>query len=268
MEEYSQMQIIDAINRWHRHPHDSIVVESEKFYLSIDPRGQEWNRVEYTASDDTLSLIAEVEGIILSHGRSSVTWQIKPGCTPVGLAAELLERGYTRGEQLDYLYFDMGDAGEPVLPNLRQAAGASVRRVWQLRDAEEFESVQLQSFEHMPPQQGDPVSRARDMLREIRRTGRVAMLARIEGHPVSAADGAVEGAFLKLFGGCTLPSYRSRGLYGSVTVARCREGFRKGARYVLVTAVSSTSSPTLVKAGFTKIGEEVRYEGRVTKLED
>lgn len=81
-----------------------------------------------------------------------------------------------------------------------------------------------------------------------------AVVAFLDGRPVSGGrvdlDPGVD--FAGLFGGVTLPEYRSRGLYRATVARRAEIARERGYRYLYVDA-AETSRPILERLGFVKI---------------
>lgn len=260
MNDLTETELRDAISGWLWNPGDSPVFKSERFHLCLRKYEPERNVVERFNTSDPGALIDEVEDIVRSHGRTSVTWQVKPGCTPCNMGEILLARGYAAQETLDYLYFDMGGSRLPEFPGMQAAGGVSVSRVSGLDDAIEFLRIKADAFGTAAPEEEELAVRGKAMLAELKDRRYFSMISVHNGYGVAAGSAIADSAVLKLYGGCTRPGYRSRGFYSALTVERCRTGYSMGARYAVVTARETTSSPILKKAGFRKIGSERHYD--------
>lgn len=64
--------------------------------------------------------------------------------------------------------------------------------------------------------------------------------------------------FASLWGGCTLPSFRGRGLYRALVAHRARIAVERGFRYVQVDALP-TSRPILERLGFVELSKTTPY---------
>lgn len=67
--------------------------------------------------------------------------------------------------------------------------------------------------------------------------------------------------FASLWGGCTLPSFRGRGIYRALVAHRARIAVERGFRYVQVDALP-TSRPILERLGFVEISKTTAYTRR------
>ena len=68
-----------------------------------------------------------------------------------------------------------------------------------------------------------------------------------------------EAPFASLYGGATLPEWRSRGIYRALVAARARLAAARGVRYLLVDA-SDDSRPILERLGFVVIGTTTPFQ--------
>lgn len=89
-----------------------------------------------------------------------------------------------------------------------------------------------------------------------------AVVAMVEGRPVAA--GRVElGAgsdFAGLWGGCTHPDWRGRGLFRAVVARRAALAARRGYRWLHVDA-SAESRPILISLGFVELAKTTPFVG-------
>lgn len=259
----SDSEIRAVIAGWLWAPGDSPVFSNERYHLCLRKHEPERNVVERFNHPNAHELVNEVEGIVKRNGRDCITWQCKPGCLPENMAEVLLQRGYTRQDTLDYLYFDMGDGTKPRLPNLMFAAAVTVEQVTGMEDAVECLKIREASYNRPEMDSNDLLVRGRALLEEGERCGVITMIARLEDESVSTGSAVLDGVVVKLFGGCTHPDYRHSGFYGALTLERCMVGFDLGGRYAVVTARASTSSPILQRAGFRRVGSETHYDGQL-----
>lgn len=263
MASLSEPEIRAVIAGWLWKPGDSPVFSNERYHLSLRKHEPELNIVERFNHPNAKELVDEVEDIVRQNGRNCVTWQCKPGCVPEDLGDFLLLRGYKEQDTLDYLYFDMGEGSAPALPNLRCATDVTVEQVKGIDDAVECLKLREASYNRPEMDAKELLVRGRSMLEEAARYGVITMIARMEGKGVSTGSAIMDGTVVKLFGGCTHPDYRYSGFYGALTLERCLVGFDLGRRYAVVTARAPTSSPTLQKAGFRRVGSETHYDGQL-----
>lgn len=260
MASLSDSEIRGIIAGWIWQAGDSPVFSNDRYHLSLRKHEPERNIVERFSHSDPNELADEIEDIVRSNGRNCVTWQVKPGCIPEDMGEMLLRRGYTAQEPLDYLYFDMGEGSTPSLPDLKCATDATVERVKGIEDAVESLRIRAAAFNYPEGDERELLVRGMAVLEEAERYGTLTMIARLEGEGVSTGKAVADGPVVKLFGGCTHPNYRSSGFYGALTLERCMIGFDLGARYAVVTARASTSSPILQRAGFRRVGSEQHYD--------
>lgn len=263
MASLSDSELRAIIAGWLWKPGDSPVFSNERYHLSLRKHEPELNIVERFNHSNAHELVDEVEDIVRRNGRDCVTWQCKPGCVPENMGEVLLQRGYTVQDTLDYLYFDMGEGSTPLLPNLRCATDVTVEQVKGIGDAVECLKIREAAYNRPEMDENQLLARGKAMLEEAELSGVITMIARMEGEGVSTGSAIQDGMVVKLFGGCTHPDYRYSGFYGALTLERCMVGFDMGGRYAVVTARAPTSSPTLQKAGFRRVGSETHYDGQL-----
>ena len=100
-----------------------------------------------------------------------------------------------------------------------------------------FDDAQPSRFEALARRLGDP---------ELRM-----LLIRVEGRPACAGrlDLPTNRSFAALYGGCTHPSFRRRGLFRAVVSARSALARQRGHGFLTVDA-RPTSAPILARLGF------------------
>jgi GNAT superfamily N-acetyltransferase len=88
----------------------------------------------------------------------------------------------------------------------------------------------------------------------------VAVVALVDGEPVSGGRVDLEPGkdFAGLFGGCTLPAFRGRGLYRATVAERARIARERGYRWLFVDALP-TSRPILERLGFERLTTTTPY---------
>ncbi len=84
----------------------------------------------------------------------------------------------------------------------------------------------------------------------------------IGGEPAAIGRCTIHGNVARLWGAVTLPEFRGLGCYRAVLAARMRYAHAHGATIALTRGRTATSSPILLRSGFTSHGEERCY--RVT----
>ncbi len=255
----SKEELANVIASWYWVPHGSIVLENERYRLSLWKNSPERNIVDRFNADDAGRLIDEVEALVRKEGRRTLTWQCKPGSGPRDMGEWLQRRDYSLSDRLEYLCFDMGEGRTPRLPGLRTAADAEVGKVRTIEDAVQSLRVSEGAFNEAPFTGDEILGRAEELLRESGDEANMTIFGKVGGRTVCSGGATVEGNILKLWGAGTHPDYRKRGLYGSLVIARCTEGYRLGTRYAVVTARETTSTPILVRAGFQRLGLELHY---------
>lgn len=263
MTELSTEELANVIASWYWVPQGSVVFDNERFRLSIWRHSPERNIVDRFNVDDAGGLIDEVEALVRKENRSTVTWQCKPGSRPQDMEEWLERRGYSLSDRLEYLCFDMGEGRAPRLPRLRTAEDTEIRRVRTIEDAMQSLRVSEGAFNEAPFTGEQIRERAESLLRESEDGATLTIIGKLGDRAVCSGGATIEGSILKLWGAGTHPDYRKRGLYGSLVIARCTEGFRLGTRYVVVTARESTSTPILVKAGFQRVGSELHFRKKL-----
>ncbi len=256
--------LASVISSWYWCPPGSIVFDRRHYRLTLWNQSTERNIVDRFSTENGLEIVAEVEGLVRQNGRSTVVWQCKPGSRPDNMAELLQGKGYAISEKLAYLCFDMGNGRAPNHPAMRRAAGAQFRKVRTVQDAVQSLLVSEGAFADHAFSADEIRGRAETLLRESYEENSLPMVGSLDGKTVCSGGATVEGNILKLWGAGTHPDYRRRGLYGSLVIARCDAGFRLGARYVVVTAVETTSMPILLRAGFRRVGYEVHYRRRLS----
>lgn len=257
--ELTEEEIRGIIVKWFWQPQGSTVFDEKEFHLSLWKLMPEKNVVSWFDTEEPDRIVDIAEKLVVDSGRKHITWHCKPGYRPPEMAQTLTGRGYDLENRLEYLYFDLGEGREPILPGLKSSAEAEVVGCTRIEDFTASLRVSEMAFESPVADEETIRERAASQMAEHRRLNDIRVNAVIGGVTAGTAGATVEDAVLKLWGGGTHPDYRSRGVYGSLTLARCKEGFRHGARYALVTARESTSVPILTRAGFRQIGSEYHY---------
>lgn len=131
----------------------------------------------------------------------------------------------------------------------RVSEGVEVRRVQSETEFQDFAAVDLAAFGTVDPVHLDEIH------------GRIAdprvglYLAYVDGQPAGGGRVEVETgkSFAGLWGGGTAPAFRRRGIYRELVRVRAEFARSRGARYLYVEAIDTTSRPLLEKMGFTPL---------------
>jgi hypothetical protein len=189
---------------------------------------------------DANGAIAEQAAFFRSIG-AEVEWKVYGHDLPADLDRRLRAAGFEPQEREMLMALDLAEGlpGEPV------PAGIEIRRVAGAAGLEDLIAVSSAAFgrddrwkiEVFRPRLTDPTVGL--------------YVAYAEGRPVAAArlELAHGRCFAGLWGGGTVPGYRSRGIYRSLVAARAREALRRGYRYLTADA-RETSRPILERLGF------------------
>jgi len=172
---------------------------------------------------------------------AEVEWKVYGHDLPVDLDRRLRAAGFEPQEREALMAFDLARdlPGEPVPP------GVEIRRITDAAGLEDLIAVSSAAF-------GRDDRWRIDVLRPRLADPSLALyVAYADGRPVSGArvELAPGRSFAGLWGGGTLPGYRSRGIYRGLVAARAREALRRGYRYLTVDA-RETSRPILERLGF------------------
>jgi GNAT superfamily N-acetyltransferase len=176
----------------------------------------------------------------LAPGRK-LEWKVYGHDQPSDLAARLRKAGFEPDAPETLVAFDL----RAELPTAELPQGVAIRRVTDRAGLKDVVAVGLLAF-------GEDFSHMNDEFIARIEYGTVLFyLAYCEGKPVSAARLELprSGEFAGLFGGGTVPEYRSRGIYRALVGARATEARARGYRYLSVDA-QATSSPILQRMGF------------------
>lgn len=182
---------------------------------------------EIAAREATFFAGREVEWKVYSHDR------------PPGLEAALAAAGFVAEEAETFVVLDMQAAQPPYDP----APGVEVREVTDAAGAADLARVGAAAFGRQ--------ERLEELLRRLDDPAQALFVAYEGARPISSGRlELVPGtAFAGLYGGGTVPEWRSRGVYRALVAARAAEARRRGHRYLFVDA-RETSRPILERLGF------------------
>jgi len=175
---------------------------------------------------------------------AEVEWKVYGHDLPADLGRRLGATGFEPQERETLMAFDLAEG----LPGGPVPDGIEIRRITTAAGLEDLIAVSSAAFgrddrwkiEVFRPRLTDPTVGL--------------YVAYAEGQPVAAArlELAHGRCFAGLWGGGTVPGYRSRGIYRGLVAARAREALRRGYRYLTVDA-RETSRPVLARLGFSAL---------------
>ncbi|MCI4331585.1 MAG: GNAT family N-acetyltransferase [Thermoplasmata archaeon] len=170
-----------------------------------------------------------------------LSWNVYGHDRPGDLAEVLRSAGFVGDETESLMLFDL--SGGP--PSVEPVSGLAIRRLTETSEVDVAMAVSSGAFGR------DERERGERFKKRIADPSLALFLASIEGTPV--AFGRVDlpsgRSFAGLWGGGTLPPYRSRGIYRNLVAARGALAHERGFRYLLVEARES-SRPILERLGF------------------
>ncbi len=175
-------------------------------------------------------------------------WKVYSFDTPIDLVDRLRAAGFDVGEREALVVYDLAQGLAPFEGEFP----CEVRRIKRVEQLADLRFVAETVFEH-------EYWRTVGELTEALQTGRKghdAYVAYVDGIPVSVGRLYTDpnSKFAGLYGGGTLPEYRSRGIYRAVTAARARDAVVAGSRYLQVDALP-TSLPILLRLGFVHVAD-------------
>lgn len=196
-------------------------------------------------------LIARQRDYFAARGEA-VEWKTRGHDRPADLTDRLRAAGFLPEEQETVLIGAAGDlASTPVLPD-----GVEVRYVTEEADMHRIAAMESTVWQHDWSWLADDLSgRVRTDPDAIR-----VFVAESAGEVVSAAWLVFRTGtdFASLWGGSTLPQWRSRGIYRALVAARATLATARGVRYLQVDA-SADSAPILQRLGFQAVTTTTPY---------
>jgi len=257
----SRDRVLAAAEEWVWVPPDAVDVVTDDYRVTRYP---DWTSVQWSRTGRHLAdVVDEVLDRARAAGHPVVRWWVKGTTEPPDTGATLESLGFELVETVDVLALDLA-AGEV---GARLAVPDDVSVVVaddedRLRTAGEIRARTVGPPAPTPAQ----LAHALSLAREARRTGRWSereWLVHVDDEPVGQAGGTLVGDVVRLWGGGVLPAARGRGAYRALLAARCREAQAAGAQLALVKGRVDTSAPILLRAGFTKYGQERRFQRAV-----
>jgi GNAT superfamily N-acetyltransferase len=173
-----------------------------------------------------------------------VEWKVFSHDGPPGLAGALAAAGFQPDAPETFVVLDL----DVIMPTDAPPPGVGVREVTDAAGAADLVAVSDAAFGRAEPWRLDAlIARLDDPTQAL-------FVAYDNGHPVTSGrlELAPGKAFAGLYGGGTVPGYRSRGAYRALVAARAACARRHGARYLTVDA-RETSRPILERLGFTPL---------------
>ncbi len=181
-----------------------------------------------------------------------VEWKVYDHDGPPELPSILRATGYVATPKETLMVFDLAHPlPAPAIPR-----GLAIRRVRTREDLDDLARVNTAAF-------GRPSEYGPDRLADRLDAPDLGVyVAYLDGVPVSG--GRVEKvpgrSFAGLWGGGTAPEFRGRGIYRALVSVRADFARERGARYLMVEALNSTSRPILERVGFEPLSEVVGWE--------
>jgi len=200
-------------------------------------------------------LIARQIRVFAERGET-FEWKSHGHDAPADLPQRLLAAGFVAEPQDTVLIAPAhAVAGEVKLP-----AGVAIR---ELTEAAEFEGVEALRAPIWGAGETPWLAHMLAGRRALDPSAFAVFAAEAGGEMVCAAWIRLESGtpFARLFGGATLPAWRSRGIYRAIVARRANLAVERGARYLHVDA-SDDSRPILERLGFTAITTTTPFRWR------
>jgi GNAT superfamily N-acetyltransferase len=175
------------------------------------------------------------------NAHSDVEWKVYSHDLPADLGQRLGVAGFEPDDAETLMAFDLAnDLAAGAMPN-----DVVVQRVADKRGLEDLVAVNEAIWDH-----GD-VARNEMYAQRLRDPSLGLYVAYADGRPVAAArlEMPRDRPFAGLWGGCTLPEFRGRGIFRAIVAARAAEARVNGFRFLNVDA-AETSRPILERLGF------------------
>ena len=231
-------------------PDEERIVD-DRFVLWLGPWKAPWATVVQRLRLPDLGLeeaVAEIRGIVRSHGRSACTWEVAGSATPADLRERLLALGCVPDRE-PYAV-GMALRAEPVWS---PATGVAARRVETLDEMRTAIRIAAAGFDAPPDELDESLARAETQFAQEGERG-ATYLAWVDGEPAARAYAAHTPHGFILFGGATLPGLRGKGAYRALVQARWNDAVARGTP-ALVTHAGAMSRPILRRLGFEELAE-------------
>jgi hypothetical protein len=191
-------------------------------------------------ADNADAAIAE-QAAHFRDSRAEVEWKVYSHDSPPDLGARLATAGFVADAAETLMAFDLAN---------ELAAGTMpehivVRRIDDAHGLADFIAVNAEIWDH-----GD-VSRNEMYAQRLHDPSLGLYVAYADGRPVAAArlEMPRDRIFAGLWGGCTLPAFRVRGIFRAIVAARAMAARECGFQFLNVDA-AETSRPILERLGF------------------
>ncbi|MBM75175.1 MAG: hypothetical protein CMK59_07225 [Proteobacteria bacterium] len=228
----------------------TIVKRAEIEYLKSDQDNRLFNAV-LRVSPQHKNPQQLVEEVMLAHQGKGSEWRIgAPSYTPL-LEKAVLQSGYTVDGFADAWTIDV-NASRPPAPE-----DIVVRKVDNLQQMRDMDMIMCTSF---------PKSKSKEdaeLEKELRMcTGKHARCLRFVAYNKNTQEPLSTGglnlyphlAFGFMWGGCTAPHARGRGVYSAVVTSRMKQAKIYGLKNIGLYAMRTTSGPIVEAQRFTKHG--------------
>ncbi|MDN5726323.1 MAG: GNAT family N-acetyltransferase [Propionibacteriales bacterium] len=212
--------------------------------------------ITYASLDgvDLAALVATAgERFAADPDLTRLEWKTRGHDHAPGLHELLVAAGFVPGETESVM---IGSA-ETLAVDLPLPDGVSIRRISEPDDVRAMAAMSERAFGEASP------GSAEELLTRLanRRDDLELWVAEHEGTMISAGRlEPVAGAdFAGIWGGCTLPQWRGRGIYRALTAERARSALARG-KTLVHSDSTEYSRPILERYGFTKITTTTPYE--------
>ena len=175
------------------------------------------------------------------NAHTEVEWKVYSHDLPADLGPRLSLAGFIADDAETLMAFDLAnDLTSGVTPK-----DVVVRRIDEAQGLADLIAVNAAIWNH------GEASRDEMFAQRLRDPSLGLYVAYAEGMPVAAArlEMAHDRMFAGLWGGCTLPDFRGRGIFRALVAARAKEARERGFRFLNVDA-AETSRPILERLGF------------------
>jgi hypothetical protein len=188
--------------------------------------------------------------VLRAHDGFESTWYLRTCSRPANMPDLLQRQGYSLGGMLDDLVLDLRTWNIRSIGNIGVRSVRTEDDLWAQFDvmSDVFGQAYPRAgavFEHWLSQAQSPGSRV------------ARFLAYIDGKLAGAASvtAFTQLSIGLLWGGCTLPEYRCRGVYEALNAARIEWAQQQKLSWGAMYGTPATSSPIMLKRGFQKCGE-------------